>query len=169
MIRYFVLGAYLSLALPVGAIAQDAPYDPEPTMTCVAEALELADKRACVGTSAEICAEASMGGFNTRSMTICMTFEYNLFDQMLNDEYVIVRDLARGLDAQENGTSFDEVSMENRLIQMQRAWITFRDATCAYEQRQFDGGTLGQLIHADCLATLTADQTFRLQNSVLEL
>lgn len=168
MIRYLICTAAL-VAFPVTVTAQDAAYDQNATTSCLADAGTIVERRACIGLSADACADASVGGFNTRSMTACLKFEYDLFDDMLNAEYGIVHDLAQDLDKQDNGNSFDDVSMVDRLVQMQRAWIAYRDATCAYEQRQFDGGTLGQLVHIDCLTQLTAEQTFRLQSTALGL
>jgi uncharacterized protein YecT (DUF1311 family) len=102
-------------------------------------------------------------------MTICLGSELAYFDDLLNVEYARVRDLAREQDKAANGTSFDDTSVADRLLQMQRAWIAYRDAACAFEERQYEGGTIGQLVHVDCLTTLTAEQAFRLQDSVLGL
>ena len=168
MMKHAMILAALAV-WPQIATAQEGDYDPAATQSCLAAAKGLDGQRACVGVSAEACADAATGGFSTRSMTGCMASEYGFFDEMLNVEYAKVRELAADLDKQDNGTSFDDVSMGDRLVQMQRAWIVYRDATCAYERRQFDGGTIGELIHVDCLATLTAEQAFRLQNNVLGL
>lgn len=167
MMRLFYIFALV--VLPRVGFAQDTPFDAQLTQACLAEAVDIAAKRDCIGLSAAACADASVGGFNTRSMTACMGDELALFDALLNTEYAQVRKLAAELDKQEGGASFDPVSMVDRLVQMQRAWIAFRDATCAYEQRQFDGGTLGRLVQVDCMATMTAEQAFRLQNNVLGL
>ncbi len=172
MMRIWIITSVATMVLlPQLAVAQDMPYDPAATQSCLAEMADtdMENTNVCVGRSAEQCADASVGGFSTRSMTACMSAEYGLFDEMLNVEYAKVRGLAADLDKQVNGTSFDDVSMGDRLVQMQRAWIAYRDATCAYERRQFDGGTIGELVYIDCLTTLTADQAFRLQNSVLGL
>lgn len=166
--KYALIAGLLCTSVPHFAAAQDA-YDTGPTDRCLSSAVSLADKRDCVGQAAEACADLSLGGFSTRSMTTCLGHELAYFDDILNVEYGRVRDLARDLDKAENGTSYDDTSMVDRLLQMQRAWIAYRDATCAYEERQYDGGTIGQLIHVDCLTELTADQAFRLQDSVLGL
>lgn len=166
--KYALIAGLLLTNVPKIATAQDA-YDPGPTDRCLAAAVYSTDKRDCVGQAAEACADQSLGGFNTRTMTTCLGNELAYFDDMLNVEYARVRDLARELDRAANGTSLDATSVADRLIQMQRTWIAFRDATCAFEERQYDGGTIGQLVYVDCLTTLTAEQTFRLQDSVLGL
>lgn len=152
--------------LPQLASADDG-FDITPTTDCLSNAVSIHDQGACVGTAAEACADASVGGFSTRNMTTCLRQELTYFDELLNVEYRSVRNRAIELDERDNGTSLDDVSMLDRLVQMQRAWITYRDATCAYERRQFDGGTIGGLIEVDCRTQLTAQQAFRLQQSVL--
>lgn len=154
--------------LPQLAYADDN-FDIAPTIECLSDAVSIHDQSACVGKAAEVCADASVGGFSTRSMTGCLQHEFVYFDQLLNTEFQSVRTRAIELDEVDSGTSGDEVSMLDRLVQMQRAWITYRDATCAYERRQYDGGTIGGLIEVDCQTQLTAQQAFRLQSSVLGL
>ena len=166
--KYALIAGLLFTSVPHIAAAQDA-YDTGPTDRCLSSAISLVDQRDCVGQAAESCADLSLGGFTTRSMMRCLGHELAYFDDMLNVAYADVRDKARDLDKAANGTSGDDTSMVDRLLKMQRAWITYRDATCAYEARQYDGGTIGQLIHVDCLTELTADQAFRLQANVLGL
>lgn len=166
--KHALIAGLLTTTMPQIAAAQDN-FDIGPTARCLSAAVSAQDKSICVGGAASACADLTLGGFSTRSMTGCLGLELAYFDDLLNAEYARVRDLARELDAADSGTSFDEVSMSDRLIQMQRAWIAFRDATCAYERRQYDGGTIGDLVYVDCQAQLTADQAFRLQDSVLGL
>ena len=166
--KYALITSVLVATSPQIAIAQDS-FDIGPTERCLSSAVSAQDKSVCVGEAASACADLSLGGFSTRSMTGCLGLELAYFDDLLNVEYGKVRDQARALDQAENGTSFDDTSMTDRLIQMQRAWIAFRDATCAYERRQYDGGSIGDLVDMDCQTQLTADQAFRLQDSVLGL
>jgi uncharacterized protein YecT (DUF1311 family) len=167
--KHILVVAILAIAAPQVAVAQDTPFDIGPTARCLSSAISMTDKRDCVGQASEGCADLALGGFSTRSMTACLGHELAFFDDMLNTEYGKVRGLARDLDKAENGTSYDSVTMADRLLQMQRAWITYRDATCAYEQRQYDGGTIGDLVQVDCMTQLTAEQAFRLQSTVLGL
>ena len=46
---------------------------------------------------------------------------------------------------------------------MQRAWIEYRDATCAYEAAQWGGGTGAGPAFAGCLMRLTAEQALYLE------
>ena len=166
--KHIILSALITASLPQMAFANDDVYDTGPTERCLSAAETNADKRACIGQAAEACADLSLGGFTTRSMTGCLVQELAFFDAMLNVEYQRVRGLAQKFHTGDSA-SLDDVSMVDRLVQMQRAWMSYRDATCAYEERQFDGGTLGRLVFVDCMATLTAEQAFRLQDSVLGL
>lgn len=166
--KYALIAAICAVHVPQTIAAQQT-FDIGPTERCLSQAVSAQDKSICVGEASEACADLSLGGFSTRSMTGCLGAELAYFDDLLNAEYARVRDLARDVDKTANGTSFDDVSMVDRLIQMQRAWIAFRDATCAYERRQYDGGTIGDLVYVDCQTQLTADQAFRLQDSVLGL
>lgn len=164
--RHFMMVAIMAFAPPQAAVAEDV-IDIGPTEACLGEALSVHDKVACVGLAAEACAEAAVGGFSTRTMTGCLAQEGAYFDDLLNTEYQRVRALAREADQFGVPTFGDTAPMTDRLVEMQRAWITYRDATCAYERRQFEGGTLGDLVYVDCMMQLTAAQAFRLQDSVL--
>jgi uncharacterized protein YecT (DUF1311 family) len=46
---------------------------------------------------------------------------------------------------------------------MQRAWIGYRDAACAYEESQWGGGTGGGPASVDCAMRLTARQALALE------
>ena len=48
------------------------------------------------------------------------------------------------------------------LRDMQRAWITFRDAACDYERSQWGGGTGGGPATLACLMRMTGEQALLL-------
>lgn len=52
---------------------------------------------------------------------------------------------------------------QQKLIQAQQAWIKFKDATCAYEQAQFEGGTISTSVYFNCLTQVTQQRTKDLQ------
>ncbi|MBZ8178896.1 lysozyme inhibitor LprI family protein [Oscillatoria salina] len=54
-------------------------------------------------------------------------------------------------------------SRKQKLIQAQRAWITFRDASCEFERSEFQGGTIAPAIYNGCLADLTERRTQELE------
>ena len=41
------------------------------------------------------------------------------------------------------------------LLAAQRAWLTYRDATCTLESDRFQGGSIAPQVHAACLDRLT--------------
>jgi len=55
------------------------------------------------------------------------------------------------------------VSVEESLRTMQRAWISFRDASCLYEQAQWMGGTGGGPATQACHMHETARQALKLE------
>lgn len=50
-----------------------------------------------------------------------------------------------------------------KLRQAQRAWISFRDLHCQYEQSRYQGGSMAPLVHATCLGNLTRQRNDTLQ------
>ena len=167
MIRSLLCASLLA-AVPHLGVAQDAPFDPSPTAYCLSEAADQAVKRACIGRAAEACADAALGGFSTQRMTGCMRLEYAWFDNLLNTEYSKARGLAVAFDQQNRGLMAGE-EIGTDLLNMQRAWIVYRDAACRFEQRQFTGDLLGDLSYIECMTRLTAEQVFLLQSSNLEV
>lgn len=45
------------------------------------------------------------------------------------------------------------------LLAAQKAWLPFRDASCALEAMGVEGGSMQPQVHADCLARATAART----------
>ncbi|MEC4985607.1 MAG: lysozyme inhibitor LprI family protein [Oscillatoria sp. PMC 1068.18] len=54
-------------------------------------------------------------------------------------------------------------SRKQKLIQAQRAWITFRDTSCEFERSEFAGGSIEPAIYNGCLANLTQRRTQELE------
>ncbi|TDX28562.1 MULTISPECIES: lysozyme inhibitor LprI family protein [Rhodovulum] len=48
---------------------------------------------------------------------------------------------------------------DGMLLDAQRKWIAFRDAACAVEAAQYQGGSIQPLVHAECLRRLTERRT----------
>jgi uncharacterized protein YecT (DUF1311 family) len=80
----------------------------------------------------------------TRQMAECSEYLWKAADKELNDLYErLRRKLGHG-------------SMSGKkLIDAQRAWIVFRDATCAYESEGYSGGTLQGGAVMSCLGEQT--------------
>lgn len=44
------------------------------------------------------------------------------------------------------------------LIKSQNAWVTYRDAQCAYEAEDFEGGSMQPMIIGECRAAMNHDR-----------
>ena len=87
---------------------------------------------------------------NTLEMRKCASDSYAVADKKLNQVY------------QQNISKLSG-EYRNRLIQAQRAWITFRDATCNFEAAEALGGSLEPLLYTGCLERVTSERTTYLQ------
>jgi len=151
------------LAASAGGVpAQDLLYSDEHTASCL-EAGEYPDARkACIGVSANACMEDSPGGFTTVGMAGCLSLELDYWDRRLNASYRDLMRRERRDDAEMAGTGAP--SRAQALRAMQRAWIPFRDASCAYARAQWGGGTGGGPAELGCLLQMTAEQTLALED-----
>lgn len=86
----------------------------------------------------------------TVEMNICASREYQVADKKLNSAY---QSLKSRLDRQQ----------QKRVTDAQLAWIKFRDATCAYERGEFEGGTATGPVETSCLARTTQQRTKELE------
>lgn len=87
---------------------------------------------------------------NTLEMKQCASENYEAADKKLNQVY-------QKLNSQVKGEE------KNRLIEAQRAWITFRDKTCRFEAAQALGGSLEGLLFTSCLEQVTRERTATLE------
>lgn len=92
----------------------------------------------------------------TREMRICSSQEAASADKKLNRIYPQLMSKLSG-------------QQKQRMIQAQTAWINFRDATCAYEKGQYEGGTFAPVAYSSCIARLTKQRTQELQQYLLSL
>lgn len=152
-IRIFT--AAVLLALP--AAAQDLIYTDGPIEQCVFAAQSGRAALECVGLAAAACMTRTPGGSSTAAMTGCADLELRYWDDMLNQVYQRQRRDAAANDMQSSGPSSAEA-----LRDMQRAWIPFRDARCAYEASQWGGGTGAGPAYVGCLMNMTAEQALYL-------
>lgn len=92
----------------------------------------------------------------TMEMNICTSREYQAADRKLNSVYQALRPrLSR--------------QQQKRMTDAQLAWIKFRDATCAYERGQFEGGTMAGPIGTSCLARITQQRTKELEGYLQDI
>lgn len=136
----------------------------------IAACLDAGGWRDCIGLESQACIEATPGGYSTVGMAGCVNAEAEWWDARLNERY-------RELMAQERAGDADwqpipglppRPSGVESLRAMQRAWIAFRDATCAYEELQWWGGTGASGAGAGCRMRLTAEQVLALMSYLAE-
>jgi len=87
----------------------------------------------------------------TLDMSLCSSLDAKASDKKLNQIYA---QLSLKLAGQQR----------QRLVAAQQAWIKFRDASCAYESGQFEGGTLAPVVKNSCIARVTRQRTQDLEN-----
>lgn len=158
-----VMGIVLVL-FPSIAQADDDPltYADTATATCVANSETRAEKTECIGRSSNACQTDTPGGYATVVISGCLSRELDWWDARLNAAYRAARVRTREYDM---GAAPNAPSLAQTLRDMQRAWIPYRDATCAYEAAQWSGGTGAGPAYVACLMQLTGEQTLYLEFS----
>ena len=155
--RWETLAMVLAVTGP--GTAQEIPFSPEATEGCLAVA---ADPASCVGLSADACM-ASPDGQSTVGMGFCLGREYELWDDRLNAAYGGLMELEKAAEAELKDLGSAAPSPAVALRDMQRAWIPYRTAACAYEWSQWGGGTGAGPASAECMMRLTARQALALE------
>lgn len=102
---------------------------------------------ACVGDAAQACENLSASP-TTLDMNACRAAEAAWWDDRLNEVYGDLRQLVEARDE----------TRTQGLRDMQRAWIAWRDAACAFEAGEYAGGTLAGTVAASCMMQRTGDQ-----------
>ena len=148
-------------AMPSLATAQDLRFDIVHTQACLQEATEWAERQNCIGAASIQCIEATAAGSSTIGMSECTYKEYQWWDGELNAAYGRLRALEKSEDADAGGLP-GYISQAEALLNMQRAWIKFRDQKCTYERAQWSGGTGGGPAEISCLLDETARQAMYL-------
>jgi uncharacterized protein YecT (DUF1311 family) len=155
----------LILALvPLPALAQGhADFDPAVITTCLADG----HGPACIGRGAEACTMASPGGGSNAGWGACVEAERAWWDGQLNAVYRDRMTIARAIDAEAPMPGLmPRPSDVDALRSLQRAWITFRDTSCYFEEIQWWGGTgMGAAGNA-CRMRMTAEQTLYLRSQM---
>lgn len=85
-------------------------------------------------------------------MTSCAEQDWQTADADLNAAYAAAQKVMRAIDA---GLPKAEQGAEANLRAGQRAWVTFRDATCAAEGYAMHGGSAEPMLIYPCRARLT--------------
>ena len=151
----FVTAGVLAVSA-VPAMGQELAFDIGPVTACLASAGRGAE---CIGLAASACM-AQPGGQATAAMGWCLEREFLWWDAELNAAY---GDLMAAERAADSRFAAGGLSRAETLREMQRAWITFRDAACGYEMTRWGGGTGQGPALIGCAMTRTAEQALDLR------
>ena len=157
----------LCLALPLGtpvAAQQEMVFSPAVVEACLFDLAQGADPESCIGASANACMDSFPGGSTTPGMAACFFEEGKYWDDRLNAAYKKIRAGAKAFDADMQDIGSSAASQADALRDMQRAWIAYRDATCAYEYTRWGGGTGGGPAINACHMNMTAKQALYLES-----
>lgn len=98
----------------------------------------------CIGHVAGLC-QSHDANHTTHGAIRCSTAASEAWDRLLNEYYGQARE-----HLSEDGAA--------ALRDAQRAWIDYRDTSCAVWLWVFEGGSLGRQITADCIRQVTAER-----------
>lgn len=93
-------------------------------------------------------------------LTYCAEQEWLAADADLNTAYAMARERMQAIDADLDA---DQRGAADYLRDGQRAWVTFRDATCAAEGYTMHGGSAEPMVIYGCRARLTTQRTADLE------
>lgn len=159
----------LALTLGSGAALRAEPvFSVEATESCLTDARANAPGLAghgvldCVGRGAAACM-MTPGGDTTVGMMTCLEGELGHWDKRLTAAFATRLDEAQAQDAEMRELGSAAASIEESLRAMQQAWMSYRDASCLYEQAQWLGGTGGGPATMACHMQETARMALKLE------
>lgn len=94
-------------------------------------------------------------------LAYCAEQDWNAADARLNAAYKVVVAAMKGMDA---GLDANDRGAEDALRAGQRAWITYRDQTCAAEAWMAHGGSAEPMMIYACRARVTDARAEELEN-----
>ena len=151
MPRFLALASALLLSL-ASARAEDVSYQPDDArvlsqcqaeMKAQSEAGGSGDLTDCIGAATSACELEAPENQSTFGMMRCAQRETTWWDEQLNMHYQALRaELPEGLFAE--------------LRAAQRAWIAYRDASCGFEYRFWEDGSIRHIIYSGCVLRTAA-------------
>jgi uncharacterized protein YecT (DUF1311 family) len=117
----------------------------------------------CVGRAATQCFETE-GSDTTVGMAYCLQAETREWDRLLNAAWPEALKAAQEMDADNRASDPKAPESAKTLREAQRAWITFRDASCLFEEQRYHGGSIAPLAAQSCVMHLTGAQAIRLRS-----
>lgn len=159
---FSALGAALFFAmtaLPTGSEAGDASgYDPQVLEQCLADAETDGARLDCAGAGQQACLDyvaAEHPDVHPVDRQLnCLDAEWQAWEARLGETYEALKrtEQERGADR------------ADALTAMERDWIAFRDARCAYDKITNGGGTGGAVAEPTCRLNETARQVILLMS-----
>lgn len=116
----------------------------------------------CIGVSVAACLSDAI---STADILGCIEPELAYWDDRLNASY---RALYALYTQQDTEDGFSPVKLAPRLREVQRVWITWRDAKCGLAYDKYRGGTMGRITGADCHLQETAERALELDELLEE-
>ena len=156
----FVLS--ILLAAPVAAEEYEVRKYGALLRQCYDDADRANAKAQCLGAMSRACMSEEEGGETTLGMSRCHYGEELVWDEFLNAEYRRTRRMMRTLDADESENFPEFAAREASLLEAQRAWIRYRDASCAFAYAQWGAGSMRHIAGTECAMRLTAERTIEL-------
>ncbi len=166
--RLFVVAILVGMLTTAHSAQAEPIFTADATQSCVSQATANYPALSgyavldCIGSAATVCMRTP-GGDTTIGMMTCLEGELKFWDTRLNHAYGKRVAAAKAQDAEMRGLRSSAASIEKSLRAMQRAWMSFRDASCLYEQAQWMGGTGGGPATLACHMHETARQSLKLE------
>lgn len=107
----------------------------------------------CLALSASVLAESCDTETTQAGLNACYGNEYKKQDRLLNETYQ--QAMTRATPPQ-----------QTQLKAAQNAWITFRDADCAFLSSGADDASVAPMVHAQCMTDKTIERTERLKSTL---
>ena len=152
--------ALILLAAPLAAQDAAPKFDPQVLDTCLFDT-QVEDHENCIGVAADQCMQGEGGG-STVGMTQCLGEELKIWDAKLNETYGDLLATTEKADGDASDADAESDSRAPLLKDMQRKWIAYRDAACAFDRSQWSGGTGAGPAGVQCSLSMTAKQALRL-------
>lgn len=143
------------------SVALDIVFEETHTKTCVMESESYDARFDCIGASANHCAESIFGGSSTPYVREqCFQAEYQYWNMRLSQSYKKL-ETEYHEQASASGPKYNTLIVPLRY--MQKTWISYRDANCAFHKAQTGQGSSADATLMECLMRMTAEQTLRLE------
>lgn len=150
-------------AFPAAAETPDIVFSIQKVEECIAGAQNDLTKIGCIGRSAAACMGATGAGSTTYGMGACIDQELTYWDDMLNAQYRQAMARAEAVDAEMAGIDSAAPPQAPALRDMQRAWISYRNAKCEHAASLWVGGTGAGPASLACMMNTTGEQAIYLE------